>query len=59
MSKQVVSRLATGAMAALMAVTLVAPFQKVEAEKDSYTGAYKDIQRVSVHDPSIVKDDKS
>lgn len=60
--KKLLSRISAGAFAALMVVTML-PAQPATAAASiseiAYEGSTEDIKRVSVHDPSIVKDPES
>lgn len=57
MRKATFSRLAAGAMAVMLTAGAVCMPQTVRAEKTAATETkYADISRVTVHDPSIVKD---
>lgn len=60
--RKLLSRIGAGALAALVAVTMVSVQPSAAAGKHVkavYDGSTEEIKRVSVHDPSIVKDPQS
>lgn len=57
MKKKMISRIASGAMAVMLAAgTVCMPQEAWAAKADATDTKYADISRVTVHDPSIVKD---
>ena len=56
MKKKTLSRVFAGALAVAMAVGALSVAQPVMAAKEAVTGSAEKISRVTVHDPSIVRD---